>query len=175
MIVSLSEASTEASLCSGVYGGALRSLLAEHPWRWCRCVEVLPEVSGVCVPGFRFAYGFPAACVYLHRVFCRGVENGVFRQFFMGGKRMIFTDLFRAFAEFTRLPTEDVFPPLFAEALAWRIAMELSVALTGGNVNKREHLAGFYREAVGRAAAADANEQSAEPREWGFEYLSARL
>ena len=174
MISSLFEASTEASLCSGVYGPALRSLLAEHPWSWCRCVEALPPVSGVCVPGFRYAYGFPAECIYLHRVFSEGEENGAFRQFTVGGKRMIFTDLYQAYAEYTKLPAEDVFPPLFAEALAWRIAMELSVSLTGGDVNKRGHLANFYREAVGRAAAADANECMTEPREWGGEYLRAR-
>lgn len=174
MISSLMEASTEASLCSGVYGPALRSMLAEHPWSWCRSVEALPPVSGVSVPGFRCVYGFPPACIYLHRVFCEGEENGAFRQFTVGGKRMIFTDLYQAYAEYTKLPAEDVFPPLFAEALAWRIAMELSVPLTGGNINKREHLANFYREAAGRAAAADANECMTEPREWGGEYLRAR-
>ncbi len=174
MISSLLEASTEASLCAGVYGPALRSLLAEHPWSWCRCVEALPPDSEAKAPGFRYAYGFPAACLYLHRVFNEETENGAFRQFTMGGKRMIFTDLYQAYAEYTKLPAEDVFPPLFAEALAWRIAMELSVALSGGNINKREHLANFYREAVGHAAAADANECMEVPREWGGEYLRAR-
>ena len=174
MISSLLEASTEASLCAGVYGPALRSLLAEHPWSWCRCVEALPPDSEAKAPGFRYAYGFPAACLYLHRVFNEETENGAFRQFTMGGKRMIFTDLYQAYAEYTKLPAEDIFPPLFAEALAWRIAMELSVALSGGNINKREHLANFYREAVGHAAAADANECMEVPREWGGEYLKAR-
>ena len=51
---------------------------------------------------------------------------------------------------------------------------QLSVALSGGNINKREHLANFYREAVGHAAAADANECMEVPREWGGEYLRAR-
>lgn len=174
MISSLLEASTEATLCSSVYGPALRSLLAEHPWSWCRCVEALPPDSEAKAPGFRYAYGFPAACLYLHRVFNEETENGAFRQFTMGGKRMICTDLYQAYAEYTKLPAEDVFPPLFAEALAWRIAMELSVALSGGNINKREHLANFYREAVGHAAAADANECMEVPREWGGEYLRAR-
>ena len=52
MISSLLEASTEASLCSSVYGPALRSLLAEHPWSWCRSVEALPPASDVSVPDF---------------------------------------------------------------------------------------------------------------------------
>lgn len=174
MISSLLEASTEAALCSSVYGAALRSMLAEHPWLWCRAAEALPPEADVKVPGFKHAYGFPSNCLYLHRVFNEDTDNGLFRQFTVGGKRMIFTDLYQAYAEYTKLPAEDIFPPLFAEALAWRIAMELSVALSGGNINKREHLANFYREAVGNAAAADANESMEAARVWGDEYLKAR-
>ena len=174
MISSLLEASTEAALCSSVYGAALRSMLAEHPWLWCRAAEALPPEAEVKVPGFKYAYGFPANCLYLHRVFNEETESGLFRQFTVSGKRMIFTDLYQAYAEYTKLPAEDIFPPLFAEALAWRIAMELSVALSGGDVNKREHLANFYREAVGNAAAADANESMEAARVWGDEYLKAR-
>lgn len=174
MISSLLEASTEAALCSSVYGAALRSMLAEHPWLWCRAADALPPEAEVKVPGFKYAYGFPANCLYLHRVFNEETESGLFRQFTVGGKRMIFTDLYQAYAEYTKLPAEDIFPPLFAEALAWRIAMELSVALSGGDVNKREHLANFYREAVSNAAAADANESMEAARVWGDEYLKAR-
>ena len=174
MISSLLEASTEAALCSSVYGAALRSMLAEHPWLWCRAAEALPPEAEVKVPGFKYAYGFPANCLYLHRAFNEETESGLFRQFTVGGKRMIFTDLYQAYAEYTKLPAEDIFPPLFAEALAWRIAMELSVALSGGDVNKREHLANFYREVVGNAAAADANESMEAARVWGDEYLKAR-
>lgn len=174
MISSLLEASTEAALCSSVYGAALRSMLAEHPWLWCRAADALPPEAEVKVPGFKYAYGFPASCIYLHRVFNEETESGLFRQFTVGGKRMIFTDLYQAYAEYTKLPAEDIFPPLFAEALAWRIAMELSVALSGGNINKREHLANFYREVVGNAAAADANESMEAARVWGDEYLKAR-
>lgn len=174
MISSLLEASTEAALCSSVYGAALRSMLAEHPWLWCRAAEALPSEADVKVPRFKHAYGFPSNCLYLHRVFNEDTDNGLFRQFTVGGKRMIFTDLYQAYAEYTKLPAEDIFPPLFAEALAWRIAMELSVALSGGNINKREHLANFYREVVGNAAAADANESMEAARVWGDEYLKAR-
>lgn len=174
MISSLLEASTEAALCSSVYGAALRSMLAEHPWLWCRAADALPPEAEVKVPGFKYAYGFPANCLYLHRVFNEETESGLFRQFTVSGKRMIFTDLYQGYAEYTKLPAEDIFPPLFAEALAWRIAMELSVALSGGNINKREHLANFYREAVGNAAAADANESMEAARVWGDEYLKAR-
>lgn len=173
-ISSLLEASTEANACRSVYDFSLRSLLAEHPWVWCRSVAALPQASLVSVPGFLYAYNFPASCLYLHRVFNEDCKSGPFAQYVVDGTRMIFTDLFQAYAEYTKLPEEDIFPPLFAEALAWRIAAELSVALSGGSTSKREHLYKFYSEAVANAAALDANENLDVPHRWGDEYLRAR-
>ena len=173
-ISSLLETSTEANVCRRVYDASLRSMLAEHPWSWCRSVASLAQATEVAVPGFIYSYNFPASCLYLHRVFNEETESGGFQQFVVDGTRMIFTNLYQAYAEYTKLPEEDIFPPLFAEALAWRVATEISVALSGGNINKREHLYNFYREAVANAAALDANENMTVPREWGGEYVRAR-
>ena len=61
-----------------------------------------------------------------------------------------------------------------AEALAWRLALDLAVPLTGGKTSLREHLTQYYINARTQAMLKDANEFDAPAPVWAQEYTEAR-
>ncbi|ANZ44220.1 hypothetical protein [Cloacibacillus porcorum] len=176
-ITSMGEGSTEAAICRRVYLPALRSLLSEYPWRWATRI-VAPAEMEVSVPGWRRLYDLPEDCLVVTRIFNEAEANAPFTVLMaedLGNYvKAVATDLYQASMEYVSSAASADMPELFAEALAYRIAMEVCVALKGGDINMREHLAKFYNEAVRRAAWNDANECVVTCDEWGDEYLRAR-
>lgn len=179
-ISSMDEKSAEAAVCKRVYLPAFRSLLAAHPWSWTVRICALEQMD-VTVPGWKYLYTPPQDCAVLCRVFNEEAGNAPFRMLTVEARKGVFeaavaTDLYRAYAEFRSGAIPPFMPDLFAEALAYRIAMEVCVALKAGDVNMREHLARFYNEAVQRAAWNDANESVPADVEvdWADEYVRAR-
>lgn len=71
---------------------------------------------------------------------------------------------------------EDVtlMSPAFVEAFAWRLAMNMSVPLAGGNLSTRQQLAQAAQSALLFAQTDDANEEMRSPVVWGTELLEAR-
>lgn len=177
-ITSMGEASTEAAVCRRVYLPAFRSLLAAHPWSW--AVRICaPPVVPAAVPGWERLYGLPPDCAKVSRLFCDAEDNAPFRVLTVEespGKfvRAAATNLYQAHMEYLSNAVPSLMPDLFAEALAYRVAMEICVSLKGGDINTREHLVKFYNEAVQRAAWNDACESVPGTDEWGDEYVRAR-
>lgn len=179
-ISSMEEKSAEAAVCKRVYRPSLRSLLAAHPWSWTMRVCTLEQMD-VTVPGWKYLYTPPQDCAVLCRVFSEEEANAPFRMLTAEVRRGVFepavaTDLYQAWAEFRSSAIPPFMPDLFAEALAYRIAMEICVSLQGGDSYMRENLAKFYNEAVQRAAWNDANESvpADAAADWADEYTRSR-
>ena len=177
-ISSLDERSPEAAVCKSVYLPSFRSLLGAHPWSWAARICTPSEMT-ISVPGWARLYGLPHECARVVRLFNDVEKNAPFRVLtvkdsdgkFIGA---VASNLYQAHMEYLSNDIPAFMPDLFAEALAYRVAMEICVSLKGGDINTREHLAKFYNEAVQRAAWNDANESVAEPEVWCEEYLRAR-
>lgn len=179
-ISSMEEKSAEASVCRKVYKQVFRSLLAAHPWSWTVRVCALEQMD-VTVPGWKYLYTPPQDCAVLCRVFSEEEANAPFRMLTAEVRKGVFepavaTNLYQAHAEFRSSAIPSFMPDLFAEALAYRLAMEICVSLQGDNMNMREHLARFYNEAVQRAAWNDANEAvpADAGTDWADEYVRSR-
>ena len=179
-ISSMEEKSAEAAVCKKAYLPSLRSLLAAHPWSWTVRVCTLEQMD-VAVPGWKYLYTPPQDCAVMCRVFSEEEENAPFRMLTAEVRRGVFepavaTDLYQAWAEFRSSAIPPFMPDLFAEALAYRIAMEICVSLQGGDSYMRESLAKFYNEAVQRAAWNDANESvpADTALDWADEYTRSR-
>lgn len=172
LISSLDESGNTARCCKTYYDQCRRSLLCEFPWRFARVTEALPLLEE-SHPGYRLAYGYPPSCLRLLRVaslelfsasgFDPGCVFEVVRA--RSGGRCVLTDADAAYAVYVydvEDPTE--FPPFFVDALAWRLAVELTTVLTGtSSLQSRGQLAQFYADAMSRAELLDAGEAMETP------------
>jgi hypothetical protein len=190
-ISSLTEESAEARACKQFYAHTRDTLLQAYPWRWAGRTLAMAEVINNKPNRWDHAYQRPSDCLKIRRVVdemlldyvpyeLRAVKAGGFDYAVEGS--VIYTNLTPAYLEYTaRIDDPTEFPPLFQDALAWHLAVRLSMPLT----RDPKIRADAYQLAVrvqGEAAAADANEQrevSDYPAEMmearGPEYLTDRI
>ena len=176
-IVSLTEASTEARLCSLCYDKAREGLLCEYPWRFATMTSALSELTESSSV-WRHVYAVPSGCLFMQKV-CAPEDTAQKAEPFDMGRTSsgpaVFTNVQNAVGVYTFSVSDPLeFPPLFAEALAWRLALDLAVPLTGGKTSLREHLTQYYINARTQAVLKDANEFDAPAPVWAQEYTEAR-
>jgi hypothetical protein len=133
----------EARECRRYYAMNRDALLAEHPWRFASRNVTLARFTPSPTP-FQFAYAKPAGALMVRGVTDAGNQpvdwelGGVTDQ--IGDETpLILTEAEAAFALITRrIEQEAQFPPLFAEALAWRLAWSISFPITREVGRRRE-------------------------------------
>ncbi len=163
-INSLTENSVEANICRRYYDGALASVLSEYPWRWAEVSSPMAPCSDsdAVRTGFSYVYTIPAGCVHVLKVVSASGNADTPLRFSVGHSssgRILFCDVADAIAFYTFAVTDPTeFPPLFAEALVWRLAAEIVVPITGGNLGTRENIMKYYQFAFANAVNGDANE-----------------
>ena len=161
-INSLTENSVEANICRRYYDGALASVLSEYPWRWAEVSSPMALTSDTVRPGFSYVYTMPASCARVLKVVSASGDVNTPLRFSVGHSssgRVLFCDVSDAVAFYTSAATDPTeFPPLFAEALTWRLAAEIVVPITGGNLVTRENIMKYYQFAFTNAINGDANE-----------------
>lgn len=173
-VASLEETSQEAKICAQFYSISLEELLVEHPWNFALKTAQLPETVSESPYG-PHVYAYPERCLLIRRCFCSmrpdmdiwyKVQRGSY-----GGKIVIARDIRHDFTTGEGLPdvwadyTEHVTDPLefsapFAEALAWKLASKIAVALKGDSTALRDNIMQYYGDAFSRAVTLDANEGS---------------
>lgn len=179
-ISSLDENTATAAVCKRVFNSAFKSVIAAHQWSWATFIICPPEISvAALVPEWKYVYALPTDYAVVVKVFNQESRNVPFRilNTLTSSKtlvRAMVCNISPAFIEYVSESFPSTLPPLVEEALAYRVAMEICVALKGGAINLREHLTQYYTDAIQRAAWNDANESVTIPEEWGDEYLRAR-
>lgn len=154
LIESMDDPNNRARNCKLQYEPCRDEVLQDFPWNFAQASVQLSLVSGVTVPGWRYAYRYPADCLKVHRITgpdgarimgMSGYTVDVWDYDFLipskvpfqimadpvnDGARLLVTDLDQACAWFTRkIIDPSQFSPLFRSALAWRMAMELGLSL----------------------------------------------
>lgn len=174
-INSLDEPSVEAQQCKLYINISRDGLLQEHHWRFATKHASL-ALSDEEHPHWQYVYTYPTDCIRLIRVFSEDTGlNGqewlrtahentalrprTFELYSMKSGRVILSNMTQAYGEYVSGAIDPTqYPPLFTEALAYRLAMELVVPLAAGNFGNRDKLAQYYMRALGKAIEADANE-----------------
>lgn len=174
-INSLDEPSVEAQQCNLYINISRDGLLQEHHWRFATKHAPL-ALSDNTHTHWQYVYTYPADCIRLIRVFSEdtslgsqewlrtvhenaGLRPRTFELQAMGDVRVILSNIEKAYGEYVSGAIDPTqYPPLFTEALAYRLAMELVVPLAAGNFGNRDKLAQYYMRALGKAIDADANE-----------------
>lgn len=167
LIGDLGENTAEAQACNTLYPLSRDEVLAELPWRFASYRSVLALLT-TTRNGWAFAYSLPADCVAPRRLWdgLRNPGKGQRIPFDVEGDAtsggILLTDQPAAELIYTAL-IEDVprFPPLFVDALAWKLAADLALGVTV-KPQVGMAMAQQYTRALARAAASDANQGQAD-------------
>lgn len=136
-IASFTERSKEAELCRTFYASLREMVLRDFPWPFAESHIALADV-GNPAPGWQYRYRYPANCLLIRDIVQPGWRNAPFSgmevPFELGygaGGRVINTDQPEASVRFTyKVEDPTLFDPLFVDALAWRLAMELALPIS---------------------------------------------
>jgi hypothetical protein len=179
-VQSVDEPSVEAATLTIHYATARDATLRGFDWSFARRIEALAPI-GIEIPsGYSQAYGMPNLCARFRGIWtgARGGKPVPFRIVnhpTAGGDAMaILTDQPDAVGWYTKVVTDpDLFDPLFASALSWRLAAEAALALT----QKADLLLKCEQKAqlaLTAAAVEDANEDMTATTGYTPEVLTVR-
>jgi hypothetical protein len=160
-IASLTETSPPARQCRVHYEPARDTVLRAFDWPFARARVALANVGLGLVTEWAYRYQLPADCLAVRRVgpFDRHAAPVPFET----EGATVLTDLSEATLVYTQRITDSTrFDPLFADALAWRLAMDLALPLKVDRALRSEAAQG-YQTAISAAEAAAANEADFRP------------
>ena len=184
LIEDFDDPNNRARQCRLAFGPCRDEVLQDFPWNFAQRCVALSLASGVEIPGWTYAYLYPADCMKVHAVTdIRGARNrGVVyteiwnydillpaRMPFMvmshptiENARILLTDQVEAFAWYTQ-ETDDlsIWSPLARSALSWKIAGELALALKA-DARLSQNASNAYTAAVSTAQAGSLNEERAD-------------
>lgn len=139
-IQSLDDTSEAARACKRVFRQAMRRTLREYRWPFAQVLRSLAQVTQE-VPGWAYAYQYPADCLFLHAIGIPGYDvrqapfNSVQVEYSVvrstdGQSRIVATHSENATAWYTAdVEDPDQTDVTFQDALAWRVATELAIGL----------------------------------------------
>jgi len=157
MITALDENSQAARACRLRYPYARDACLRAYDWNFAAARASLPALAAA--PAFRFAHAYqlPTDCLFVREV----LGGGAYPWTVEGGK--LLTDMSAPLnVTYTRAETSPaLFDPLFAEALAARIAADVAVSLTESS-GKAQALWQVYQAKLAEARRRDAQEGACE-------------
>lgn len=178
-IVSFTEKSKAAELCSVFYATLRELVLADFPWPFAESTVALADV-GSPDPGWAYRYRYPADCLKVRDIIQPGWRRSLasemqipFKIGYDGGGRVIHTDQPEAAVRFTfRVEDSTFFDPLFADALAWRLAMDLALPLS--SKQELQQFATQQYEMAMTKAEGSAFEESQDDPEPESEFIRVR-
>jgi len=133
-VTSISGTEKAARLCKASYNMIRDELLASHYWNFAMKRAALVVATDSPVYEYSYKYDLPTDCLRIHSLGDRG-------DFKIEGKYIV-TNIDSAYALYISSETDTTkFPPTFSEALAYRLAANLSYALVqsvslGENMHK---------------------------------------
>lgn len=148
ILADLADPSTVANEIRRQYSGQVAVMLEMFPWRWAERVEALRS-STVTPPGTLYAYRRPSQALVIRKVSAEPERDAPSVPWRLGGatnaagdeEQLILADRSPLYATFTRLITAEAFwPHLFAEAMTWRLAWQISFPIARDLARREECL-----------------------------------
>lgn len=173
---SLSESGEAANACLRVFQPALDALMREYAWPFARRAVAL-SLSTETIEGWEYAYAYPDNCAYLAAVGPSGSDatrlpaKGQRYAFGLmaaasGESLLVASNLSEAMGWYTvKITNPDFGDALFQDALAWRVAGELALALKA-DPQMAQGAGQQYTLALSKALAAVGNESGVQAEEW---------
>ncbi|EFI5828010.1 hypothetical protein LPG47_001496 [Escherichia coli] len=180
-INSLTEASKEAGECSLHFEACRDAVLSDFDWNFATKRVALADTSNP-PPDWEYAYQYPSDCLRITEIMLPGVRNPTAAmrvQYEVGADtngtgKLIYTDQPQAWLKYvSRVTDVNMFDAIFMEALAWRLAAAINMALTG-NADLGTFSLNMYNRVILSAGSHSQNE-SQEPQPPVDEFTIARL
>lgn len=174
-IQSLEEGTTPANVAKVFYDSARRATLRDYNWAFAlHAIRLARLADGDAVTDFRFSYAVPSDCLRVLRVRGKNYQNaldGGVRYSTRGG--VLYTNEENAVLEYVRDVEEATdFDDKFVEALSYKLASELAMALKGSSELMASY-SNVYQVKVTQAATMSARETDDSPSD--NPYLEARF
>lgn len=136
-IESLNGSSEAARACKVYYGHSRDAVLSAFPWPFATRRATLAAASGVTYSGWSYAYALPSDFLHAQHLWMgsrspRVDERAAFAlESTTSSGRVLISDLEDAELVYTaRVEVVTSYPPLFVEALAWKLAADLAMPLS---------------------------------------------
>lgn len=194
LIQSLTDNSREAKLCNVHFAIARDSCLAEIDWPFARRQTAMNALTETW-SGYTYVYKQPVDCITAREIYNPAISSSIIDPRVCptvevsnaqtqripfdkglsstGNFAVILTNIANAELIYTaQITNEAQFPPVFADALGWRLAAELAIPLTG-DVAKQQQLMKTYAAILGIAKARASNEEVTQPSSFS-NFASAR-
>jgi hypothetical protein len=168
LIDSLDEDSVNAQAANAVYGLVRDALLARVPWPFARRRATLGLLTDVTRDGWLYAYALPSDCIQALYIYPglrapRASQRVPFGLELEGDTRILLTDQASPVLCYTaRVTSPGLFPPLFADALAWGLAVELALVLPMERT-LAQGARSLFELTLAQAAVAARNEEQPDP------------
>ncbi len=202
-ISTFADGSNEAAVAVVAYPQCRDALLADFPWPWAKDEQPLAQVAGPEINGLRArsewsrSYRYPPACLKMlallptpaagdlpygySQTWKRDPTNPVPIDFDVGSDdtgRLILTDYngigYGVTAVFTsKVSDPNQFSPDFADALAWRVAIDLAMGLAFSDA-KRQAAHQGYESVIRKSRATAMNETRSAVSQIGYRSRTIR-
>lgn len=159
----IDEASEAARVCRRFYDFVRQTVLRRFPWTFA-AKRVRLALLEQQPPDYKYAYRYPSDALYLRHMFndqFQGLpRSNEYKLIGSDDGRIIFTNIPDAWIEYTADAKDPTFfDAQFVEAFAWKLAAEISFALTG-NMGITQNCVQAYNAYFMDAAGDDANEEN---------------
>jgi hypothetical protein len=165
LISSMDEASPAASMCNLFYSTCRDRILESYPWRFATKYVELQDIGGP-PSNWAYRYRYPNDCLAARSIVCPGMRNQTIENRITfsitedsaGNGRAICCDISPVELEYTaKITMPSLFSPEFSNALAWLLASDICLPLTGDANNIKLYLQ-MYESTVASAFAASMRE-----------------
>lgn len=159
-IVSLTDDSTNARACNVAYEAVRDAELRSHPWNF--AVKRASLAADSVSPAFGPAYAYTLPSDYLGLRENDEANNSLDNDWEIEGLKILTDDTAPLDIRYTyRVTDPNIMDPLFREALATSMAIELCEEITQSNTKKTE-LKDDYQQIIRKARRANAIERRAQ-------------
>lgn len=174
VIASLTEKSKEAAVCNLFYEDCRDAVLADFPWRFATKRVALADLD-IEQPDWQYSYRYPTDCMRIVAIVSPDGERFVTPEQRIpyevgsdenGTGRLILTDLQKAWLRYVSKVTDpNMFDAEFRDALAWRLAAEINMQITG-DANLGNRAEQKYQLTISSASTLSMNETQEPPAPW---------
>lgn len=151
-ITSLTDGNRAAKLCNRGWPLARDKVLRDHPWNFAMRRAILAPITALPSWGFGNAFPLPSESVRLVEVL-----NHSQGEYQVEGESILANGSVLYIRYIARVDDPNVYDPLFCDAVATALALDMCEALTQ-STTKKQDLKEDYREVIVRAKSVDAQE-----------------
>lgn len=158
------ENSAEANFCGEFFEQTRDELIASHRWNFAATRATLSQISEPPLFGYCFQYALPSDCLRVVQLngcdfwWGFGDDDDNERVYVIEGKNLLTNQAEAQIRYLARITDCSLYPPLFIEALALKLAAVIAKPLTGSSDQAASLLQIFERVTLPRAIQTDAIE-----------------